>query len=503
MCRSGTPPGRWALLGAALAALAGCVTGVRVAHWDAESQRGLVRAALGSRAYWQAVRAGRLMDLRCGEQPVTVLEGGFELSEPYRSWAGPDYGARPGSVYYWVFACLPPEQPVDTLACAPAAADRAGTPSASKWLELASPATGERAYAPLVELRGTAGARGGSGQELAIVLDLSESTLIPSGVDVDGDGPEGRTGEALLTLLETEPSVDRILVQHAREGDFDDSVLLAVLTAAKLLIDRIDLAKNRVGIVAFSSHAGIVAPVGSDRAALVEALRALRVGASRYLRSTDYGGALRMARGALGRREDRPKTIVLLSDLRPPAPLPAEVMLGQAGLEVLRLAAEGTRLQALALGPLGADAQAVWHQLAECAGGGVEALERPGDVVFALRSLDLVGLRQVLARNETTGGSARALRVFPTGEFDGFVDLAPGRNVVHVEATFDGGARAELRREIDFESASASPAELERLRALVQRRSLEIELWDEMKRTRRRQQRVLDLSLDETAGTAR
>jgi hypothetical protein len=71
--------------------------------------------------------------------------------------------------------------------------------------------------------------------------------------------------------------------------------------------------------------------------------------------------------------------------------------------------------------------------------------------------------------------------------------------VIHVEAFFEGGLRAELRREIQFDSTAVLPAELARLRALVQRRTLELELWDEMQRTRQRQLRVIELDLEQPA----
>lgn len=487
---------RSALLAAGLAAPVACgVHGVQIAHFDAERQIGLVRAPLGRDAHRQPWRAEALARKRCGAGAYTVLEHGFQVSEPYRAWTGEDPAAPPGSVYYWVFSCLPHEQPGARAACVEPRAAPAGAAPASTWLELASPAPGERSFVPLVELRGTAGPRGGAGREIAIVLDLSDSTLEPSGFDVDGDGPGGRTSAPLLALLESRPGVDPVLLKHARQDDFDDSVLLAVLTAAKLLIDRIDLAKSDVGLVAFSSHARVVAPIGSDRATLLEALRALRVDATHYLRSTYYAGALQAARGGAPRRA---RTVVLLSDLKPPAPFPAEAVLQQAIGEARAMAAAGMRLEALALGPLDAEAESAWRRLADCTGGRVQALERPGDVVFALRELDLAGVERVVARNETTGSAARALRVFPTGEFDGFIDLAPGRNVIHVETLLEGGARAQVRREVELDATAAPPAaELERLRALVQRRSLELQLWEEMKRTRRRQERVLDLSLDE------
>ena len=78
-----------------------------------------------------------------------------------------------------------------------------------------------------------ASARQRRGHDLAIVLDLSDSTVLSSGVDLDGDGVGGGTDPELLAWLTEQPGVRGALVDRLREVDLDDSILMAELSAAE------------------------------------------------------------------------------------------------------------------------------------------------------------------------------------------------------------------------------------------------------------------------------
>src|SRR5690606_26992578 len=61
------------------------------------------------------------------------------------------------------------------------------------WLTIEAPDPGARVALPLVEVRGRATPHGAAANDLVIAIDVSDSVVLPSGWDVDGDGPDGRT----------------------------------------------------------------------------------------------------------------------------------------------------------------------------------------------------------------------------------------------------------------------------------------------------------------------
>ncbi len=63
------------------------------------------------------------------------------------------------------------------------------------WLEVRAPETGAVVTGPIgvLEVAGWAGASSEDRHELIIAIDVSRSTGLPSGVDVNGNGRIGRT----------------------------------------------------------------------------------------------------------------------------------------------------------------------------------------------------------------------------------------------------------------------------------------------------------------------
>src|SRR5262245_36137850 len=61
------------------------------------------------------------------------------------------------------------------------------------FIQIVQPAEGERVHSvvPLIELIGAAGTGPRIRDNVIVALDLSQSTLFPSGVDVDADGVVG------------------------------------------------------------------------------------------------------------------------------------------------------------------------------------------------------------------------------------------------------------------------------------------------------------------------
>ena len=136
--------------------------------------------------------------------------------------------------------------------------------------------------------------------------------------------------------------------------------------------------------------------------------------------------------------------------------------------------------------------------MAISSGGRFEKIGRPADAIARLRQVDLADLEELRVVNRSTGKSVRALRVFPDGSFDGFVELAPGRNLVVFTAKARDGSMTSVSRDVtslrepcgngDGEGSDCEPnrALLEELR----RRTRETALWAEIERGRNIHQRL-------------
>ncbi|MDX1650550.1 MAG: hypothetical protein R3263_11925, partial [Myxococcota bacterium] len=147
--------------------------------------------------------------------------------------------------------------------CAVATPGRGGEED-RPWLVVDAPARpGAEVASSWLEVRGHGGTRRGSGHDVILALDLSESTLEDTGVDLDGDGPTGGTDPALLAWLENQRGEDD-LVRRFRRQDFEDTVLAAELAAAEALVERLDPSRFRVGLVVFSDEARVVAPLAAS-----------------------------------------------------------------------------------------------------------------------------------------------------------------------------------------------------------------------------------------------
>jgi hypothetical protein len=378
----------------------------------------------------------------------------------------------------------------------------------TSWLRVDAPAALESAaQLPFVEVRGQAAARGARIHEFVIVIDVSASTALPSGWDVDGDGASGRTDAALLARLLAKPDLPAGLAERLRDADFDDSVLAAELTATRALLARLETGtRYRVGLVAFSDQARLLAPVGSRRGALVDAFAALRENFHRHLGGSNFGDAIAAAQLALqpesnGAAAAPPagtdQSILFLSDGEPTLPPHGDRARQHALYAASAAGAAGIRIFAFDLSREQKTSAGVLAEMAARSDGRLEVLDRPGDAIARLRRTDLAGLAELRIVNETTGAAARALRTFPDGSFDAFVEVAPGRNHIVLRAATATGAHAGAERWIVRDAgASASPGEAAALVQELRKRTRETELWAEMERERRTQNLDIELRIE-------
>jgi hypothetical protein len=285
------------------------------------------------------------------------------------------------------------------------------------WAELAAPADGARIREPfgLVEVKGKAGTGLPGSHDVMIAIDLSGSTFEPTGTDVDGDQVTGRPARVRIPGESVELLTDP-----------DDSIVSAQLGAARRFVARLDAATTRIGIVAFASSDRILAPLGSERDALLEALDGL---AQRPLEGGTYfyGGlmaAVDALEGVPGEAVPRQRSIILLSDGLPNQPAPQSTA-EKAALRAAQNAAQGgIRIYAFALGPEVVREPGVFRALTDATGGELLLVERPAEVLDYLPHLSLSRLDRVEVENLTTGSSARAVRLFPDGSFDAWAPLA-------------------------------------------------------------------------------
>jgi hypothetical protein len=385
-----------------------------------------------------------------------------------------------------------------------------GAPSARATppaLQVESPLPGTETRLPLLEVKGNAGSAAGSDWDLVIVLDLSESTLHPSGLDLDGDGPEGRSDPALLAAFRpTGFAGPGLLKRLSGEIDFEDTILAAELEAAGALIERLAGGRFRTGLVGFSDRAHVLAPLGSPPAALAAALDRLRLTLGEHLRGTHYRAAIGTATSVLvpdsdsdsdERAADRERAIVFLSDGAPSLP----VFWGDGGrrpaLEAAREAGiHGIRIFAFAFGTEAAEATEVLTQMAEWTDGQARHVEHPEQLVSMLRELNLGDVERITIRNLSTDAVARAVRLFPDGSFDGLVTLRPGANQLRIEAFARGGGQTRVDLEVRRLPGSADEAEAAQARALLdalRQRTAEMEVWAEVERRRQQQRRTLTI----------
>jgi hypothetical protein len=372
------------------------------------------------------------------------------------------------------------------------------------WLEVRSPETGAVVTGPIgvLEVAGWAGASSEDRHELIIAIDVSESTGLPSGVDVNGNGRIGRTLRSSRDPLR-QPNPRR------RCNDAGDTVLAAEIAGARHLIEHLDPKRTRVGIVIFSGGARVIAPLESSRDEVGAALDGV---ASDAIPSgtTNIAAALRAATRALLESAPLPGTaphrsLILLSDGTPEGRKPIEESVAEIVEAALETAQMGVRIHAFAIGVDIMGGTDVYASISSQSGGHFVAIQKPADIALGLSRLNLTRLAEVVVANATTGEPGRATRLFPDGSFDGVVGLAPGENRISVTARGPGGTPQVAERVVVFErrdprDAAEVQAAREKL-ARLRRRTIETELTLEIERSRGAEQdKQIDLLLDPGSG---
>ena len=353
------------------------------------------------------------------------------------------------------------------------------------WAELESPADAQRIVGPagLVELRGWAGTGFRGGHDVLVAIDNTFSVWLPSGSDVDGDGVVGER-------------LERIVEAETLSTDAGDTILQAQLRAASHLIDRLEPARVRMGVIVFGGSSKLLAPLGSSQEQLRGAL--LRFPQIPNFDGTHLSILLKRSVEVLGDgNQDRNRTLILLSDNDANEPAAAvRTFAVHWAQEAMR---RNIRIISFAVGPNAALETPVLREVTAITRGALFLVDQPADIIDYLPHVSLSELEAVSIENRTTGEAARAVRLFPDGTFDGYSRLREGQNRLVITLRSEAGAERELERNVFYEKRAArSPADraaVEALLADLRARTLETEMLERL-RTKQQRSRVRDLKLE-------
>ena len=346
------------------------------------------------------------------------------------------------------------------------------------WVELETPTqelTTFRSPVNLIEIRGWTGTGLRGGHDVLIAIDRSTSVWKASGSDIDEDGTVGRQ----------RPGVDLILNYDQTCTDPGDTILQAEISAARKLIERLDPKTTRMGLMSFAGGARVHAPIGSSQQELYDAL--IRLPTEPDSLGTSFDTALKLARLQFegnkqpANPEDRRNlAIILLSDGSPTSPPPIEHAEAFAVLSAQDAAKLGVRIYAFALGPDAVANRNVYERITQVSGGELVLVANPGEVTDFVPHVSLTKIARVEIDNLSSSQSARAVRLFPDGSFDGYAPLREGKNILRITAYGEDGYESVVDRTIYFEKetteSETARQEKERMLRDLKVRTLETEL---------------------------
>jgi hypothetical protein len=369
------------------------------------------------------------------------------------------------------------------------------------WLRVDTPR--ERSLVELetafVEVSGRAGSEGLEGYDIVIALDFSESSLQPSGIDVDGDGTVAERRHSDNKPSSARPG--RIWDVHSQRltTDPDDTAFAAQRHVARVLISSLHESNTRVGLLTFSGKPVVHAHVGSPD----EALRALDQitmprradpTGSNLSKAMDRAGELLDEATSL-RGPTRPKAILIFSDGIATGPENPYLADRVALASAKKLAEQRMVVYGFGFGEEVLEDAGSLPEIVTLTEGGLKLFADRESLAMPLR--ESAALLRVDIRNHASGGQSRAQRVFGDGSFDAFVELEPGWNSIDVVAHFGNGAQVREQRRVFYRRPETPTSEQKReaARTLVElrRRTVEIENHPEAARaaTRRKKEVVV------------
>jgi hypothetical protein len=269
--------------------------------------------------------------------------------------------------------------------------------------------------------------------DVVVVIDTSESTGAPTGLDVDGDGQVGQP----LRVDDQGGFVEGI-------SDPGDSVLSAQVSAARRLIASLDLRTTRVGIVTFAGlprgpyadgpvavrRAAITRqPLTSDRRRLDRALDATLDAGSDGMTHIAAGADLASLEllgldGSISRADPGSEKVVLFfTDGAPTLPHPTSEAdnVSAALRSALRARRAGIRIHTFAIGTEALAGPIAAVEMAAITEGRFTPVRDPGRLGTFMQTVSFAGVDSLEVRNATTGRSAHLARLHADGSWDAHV----------------------------------------------------------------------------------
>ena len=387
-----------------------------------------------------------------------------------------------------------------------------------------SPRSGEQVQNKVHQapIRGTAVAAGERPAlfDVMIVIDISGSTKVASGVDVDGDGEVGINPQFELLPAGTYP-------EDTVSTDPGDTILAAEIAAADALIANLEPGgRIRVGIITFSGEmndqgmrksydqqdAWVEVPLTSDYTAARRRLQAIL--ARGPYGGTNFAAGLRAAISELAglggsRSQPRPdakRVVLFLTDGIPTFPIGAGSVADpgdiEAALTAARLAHKaGITVNTYALGPNALTNPFAATEVARITLGNFLPVQNPGNIVSFLQGVSFANVDDVVFTNLTTREVSYDVSLMPDGSFTGFVPVREGRNQVRVTALASDGSSGSVDLELDFETSGLSERELSLELERVRERNKQLMLLVERERIQRfreRQRKELEIEAGES-----
>src|SRR5262245_52129138 len=401
-----------------------------------------------------------------------------------------------------------------------AAAEAAASTSDGVRIAISSPKPGQALQNRVHQapIRGNASADGERPVDfdVIIVLDVSGSTKVASGADVDRDGELGFNPQFELVAPGAYPS-DMV------STDPHDTILAAEVAAGRALLSTLEPGgRIRVGIVTFSGEmnaatgqrarfdqqdAWLELPLTSDLARAEAALDGVQTRGP--YGGTNFAAGIRLAvtelaglSGARSAPRDGAKKVILfLTDGLPTFPIGSGSVSDagdtEAALNAARLAHKaGITINTYALGPSALTNPIAATEVARITLGNFLPVQNPGDIISFLQGVTFANIEDVVFTNLTTREVSTDVRLWPDGTFSGFVPVKEGHNRVRVTALASNGSSGSVDLDLVFEKSGLTEKELalelERIREHNKQLLLLVER-ERIRRFRDQQRKVVEL----------
>jgi Mg-chelatase subunit ChlD len=410
------------------------------------------------------------------------------------------------------------------LLAAPGARAAGAAAGENVRVHIASPVAGQAVQNRVHQapIRGNAVASGERPVEfdVMLVVDVSGSTKVASGADVDRDGELGFNPQFELVAPGT-------YAPDVVSTDPHDTILAAEVAAGQALISNLEgQGRFRVGVISFS---GEMNPVTGQRARydqqdawleipLTPDLAAAKAALASILARGPHGGTnfaagLRLAVQELAslsgaKSQPRPaakKVVLFLTDGLPTFPIgsgsapdPGDT---EAALNAARLAHKaGITVNTYALGPNALTNPIAATEVARITLGHFLPVQNPGDIISFLQGVTFANIDDVVFTNLTTREVSTDVRLSPDGSFAGFVPVKEGRNRVRITALASDGSSGSVELDLVFEKSGLTERELalelERIREHNKQLMLLVE-QERIRRFREAQRKVIEFEASE------